>query len=54
VKVCALADDQLYCIEKGKYYDEVYSTGIEYAYRGVSRDTGDYLYVQIFHAIRFL
>ena len=47
VKVCALAGDQLYCIEKGKYSDEVHSTGTEYAYRGVSPDTGDYMYVRV-------
>ena len=47
VKVCALAGDQLYCIEKGKYSDEVHSMGTEYAYRGVSPDTGDYMYVRV-------
>lgn len=47
VKICALADDRLYCIEKGEYYDDVHSTGTEYAYKGISPDTGEYMYVRV-------
>ena len=47
VKICALVDDQLYCIEKGKYSDDVHSTGTEYVYKGISEVTGDYMYVRV-------
>ena len=47
VKICALTGDQLYCVEKGQYFDEVHSTGTEYAYKGISPDTGDYMYVRV-------
>ena len=46
VRVCALVEDRLYCVEKGKIVDEVYSTKTEYAYRGVDPVTSEYLYVR--------
>lgn len=47
VKVCALAGDRLYCIERGRHFDEVHAVKTEYAYRGVDPDTGEYLYIRV-------
>ncbi len=41
VILCAVVGDKLYYKKK---YDIVDSTSLEYVYRGVNRDTGDYMY----------
>ncbi len=43
VTLCALVGDRLYYKNKWGY---IYSTAVEFAYRGVNRETRDYLYVR--------